>query len=227
MLIALHEANRRVSVLKHAQRETSLATSSIFNVEIFLLNGSVYCVMLRNTCAVLSQDSRSVAMQTSPIPANESARIAALHALNILDTPTEERFDRLTRLARRAFNVPVSTVTMIDTDRQWFKSCGGLSVRQTPRDVSFCSHAILYDEILIVENALKDERFHDNPFVVQEPKIRFYAGCPLIVNGYRMGTICVIDKKARTFSEEDRQILRDLANLAEQELAVSQPVMSA
>jgi GAF domain-containing protein len=166
-------------------------------------------------------------MQVPPIAPNESARIAVLHALKILDTPPEDRFDRLTRLARRVFNVPFSTITMIDTNRQWFKSCGGISVRETPRDISFCAHAILYDEILVVENALKDERFHDNPFVAQDPKIRFYAGCPLLVNGYRIGTICIIDQKTRHFTDEDRRLLIDLANMAEQELAVSQPVMSA
>ena len=160
-------------------------------------------------------------MQTAPIPPDENARIEVLNALNILDTPPEERFDRLTRLARRAFHVPISTVTMVDTNRQWFKSCGGVDVRETPREISFCAHAILYDDLLVVENAAKDERFKDNPFVREHPKIRFYAGCPLVVKGYRIGTICVIDTKARTFTEEDRQLLRDLARLAEQELVLA------
>lgn len=160
-------------------------------------------------------------MQTPAIPADESSRIAALVALNILDTPPEERFDRLTRLAKRVFNVPYATVSMIDTHRQWFKSVQGLTVCQTARDISFCAHAILYDEILYVENALKDERFHDNPVVVGDPKIRFYAGCSLDVNGFKMGTFCVFDKKPRPFTPEDRQLLKDLAVLAERELAVS------
>lgn len=166
-------------------------------------------------------------MQLPPLPSNESARIEALHALNILDTPAEERFDRLTRLAKRVFNVPYSTISMIDSQRQWFKSIQGLSLCQTSRDISFCAHAILFDEILYVENALKDERFHDNPVVVGDPKIRFYAGCSLAVNGFKAGTFCVFDRKPRPFSAEDRQLLRDLANLAEQELAVSQPVATA
>lgn len=165
-------------------------------------------------------------MLLPPTPYDESARIAALQALNILDTHPEDRFDRLVRLARRAFNVPIATISMIDTNRQWFKSSGGVSVCETSRDISFCAHAILYDEILYVENALKDERFHDNPLVVNDPKIRFYAGCPLRVNGYKMGTLCIIDKKARPFSAEDRSLLRDLANIAEQELAISRPVLS-
>jgi len=163
-------------------------------------------------------------MQSAPIPPDENARIEVLRALNILDTPPEERFDRLTRLARRAFNAPISTVTMVDTNRQWFKSCGGIDLRETPREISFCAHAILYDEMLVVENAAKDERFKDNPIVSHAPKLRFYAGCPLVVNGYRIGTVCVIDMKPRTFSEEDRQILRDLARLAEQEITMAESV---
>ena len=165
-------------------------------------------------------------MQVPPIPPNESARIEALHSLNILDSPHEERFDRLTRLAKRVFNVPMATITMIDTNRQWFKSTCGLDICETPREISFCAHAILYEDILHVENALKDERFHDNPVVTGELKVRFYAGCPLQVNGYRMGTICVVDRKPRPFSDEDRVLLHDLAHIAEQELAVSQPALT-
>lgn len=164
-------------------------------------------------------------MQLPPLPSDESSRIAALHALNILDTPREDRFDRLTRLAMRVFNVPYSTISMIDAQRQWFKSIQGLTLCETSRDISFCAHAILYDEILYVENALKDQRFHDNPVVLGEPKIRFYAGCSLNVNGFKMGTFCVFDRKPRPFTSEDRQLLKDLAGLAEQELAVAPPVM--
>jgi len=162
-------------------------------------------------------------MLRPPTPRDESARIDALHALNVLDTQPEDRFDRLTRLAKRVFNVPYSTISMIDSHRQWFKSIQGLSLCETSRDISFCAHAILFDEILYVENALKDERFHDNPVVVGEPKIRFYAGCSLDVNGFKMGTFCVFDKKPRAFSSEDRQLLRDLAVLAERELALPSP----
>jgi len=165
-------------------------------------------------------------MQQPAYPPDESGRIAALHALNILDTQPEDRFDRLTRLAMRVFNVPYSTVSMIDSHRQWFKSIQGLTLCQTSRDISFCAHAILYDEILYVENALKDERFHDNPVVVGEPKIRFYAGCSLKVNGFKMGTFCVFDKKPRPFTAEDRQLLKDLASIAEEELASSRAATS-
>jgi GAF domain-containing protein len=160
-------------------------------------------------------------MPAAPLPSNENERIAALHALNILDTPPEERFDRLTRIARRAFHVPIALVSMVDTSRQWFKSRGDLSVCETSRDVSFCAHAILGEDIFYIENATKDDRFSDNPAVKGEPKIRFYAGCPLRVNNFKIGTLCLIDQKPRPFTGEDRQLLRDLAAIVEQELARS------
>jgi GAF domain-containing protein len=162
-------------------------------------------------------------MPAAPLPPNETERIAALHALNILDTPPEERFDRLTRITRRAFHVPIALVSMVDTSRQWFKSSGGLSFCETSRDISFCAYAILDEDILHVENATKDERFSDNPAVKGEPKIRFYAGCPLRVNSFKMGTLCIVDRKPRLFTEEDRQLLRDLAAIVEQELIRSPP----
>ncbi len=161
-------------------------------------------------------------MPAAPLPPNETERIAALHALNILDTPPEERFDRLTRIARHAFHVPIALVSMVDTSRQWFKSSGGLPFCETSRDISFCAHAILGEDILYIENATKDERFSDNPAVKGEPKIRFYAGCPLRVNNLKMGTLCLVDKKPRPFSEEDRQLLRDLAAIVELELVRSE-----
>jgi diguanylate cyclase (GGDEF)-like protein len=156
-------------------------------------------------------------------PANEAVRIQALHGLNVLDSAPEERFDRLTRLAKRLFNVPIALVTLVDKDRQWFKSCVGLDVNETPRDVSFCGHAILQDELLLVPDAKQDKRFHDNPLVTGEPNIRFYAGYPLTVpNGNKMGTLCLIDTKPRELDDEERGLLRDLAGMAEQELMAVQ-----
>lgn len=156
-------------------------------------------------------------------PANEATRIQALHGLNILDSAPEERFDRLTRLAKRLFNVPIALVTLVDSDRQWFKSCVGLGVSETPRNVSFCGHAILQDELLMVADARQDERFNDNPLVTGEPKIRFYAGYPLTVpNGNKMGTLCLIDTQPRELDDEERALLRDLAGMAEQELMAVQ-----
>ena len=156
-------------------------------------------------------------------PVNEASRLDSLRSLDILDTSPEERFDRLTRLARRMFGVPIALVSLVDENRQWFKSCQGLSVSETPRDVSFCGHAILGDEILTIPDALLDERFRDNPLVVGDPNIRFYAGCPLkLSNGSKVGTLCLIDVQTRTMDEGDRALLRDLARLAEQEIAAVQ-----
>ncbi|PMW98892.1 GGDEF domain-containing protein [Pseudomonas sp. FW215-R2] len=156
-------------------------------------------------------------------PVNEAARVQALYGLNLLDSAPEERFDRLTRLARRLFNVPIALVTLVDKDRQWFKSCVGLDATETPRDVSFCGHAILKDELLLVPDARQDVRFHDNPLVIGDPNIRFYAGYPLTVpNGNKMGTLCLIDTKPRELDDEERDLLRDLAGMAEQELMAVQ-----
>jgi diguanylate cyclase (GGDEF)-like protein len=146
-----------------------------------------------------------------------------LRSLNILDTKPEERFDRLTRLAKRLFGVPIALVSLVDTNRQWFKSRQGLDAEETHRDVSFCGHAILGDDILLIRDAAVDERFADNPLVTGEPHIRFYAGCPLVVsNGSKLGTLCLIDMTEREFGEEDKALLRDLAHMAEQEIAAIQ-----
>lgn len=162
-------------------------------------------------------------MHGPPTPSNESARLDTLRALHILDTSPEERFDRLTRLARRLFGVPIALVSLVDAERQWFKSCVGLTASETSRDVSFCAHAILGDEIMMVPDTFADERFYDNPLVTDNPNIRFYAGCPLTVpNGSKLGTLCLIDTKPRGLDEEERELLRDLARMAEQELAAVQ-----
>lgn len=159
-------------------------------------------------------------MQEPNYPQNESIRIDTLRSLNILDTPSEERFDRLTRLAKRLFAVPIALVSLIDVNRQWFKSCIGLEVKETARNISFCGHAILGNEILMIPDATLDERFYDNPLVTDEPRIRFYAGVPLVVaNGSKVGTLCLIDRQPRTLNDEEQELLRDLGHLAEQELA--------
>jgi diguanylate cyclase (GGDEF)-like protein len=153
-------------------------------------------------------------------PLDEETRLKTLRSLNILDTPAEERFDRLTRLAKRMFNVPIALVSLVDENRQWFKSCLGLEASETPRDISFCGHAILNNEIFIVSDATKDDRFADNPLVLGEPLIRFYAGCPLrYIDGSRLGTLCVIDLIPRTLSLDDLEAFKDLAELVERELA--------
>ena len=162
-------------------------------------------------------------MKKPDIPQDEAARLETLRSLNILDTASEERFDRLTRMAKRMFGVPIALVSFVDENRQWFKSCAGLDASETPRDISFCGHAILGNEVFIIPDATKDERFADNPLVLNEPNVRFYAGCPLrYLNGSRLGTLCIIDRKPRSLSEEDLQTLKDLASMVERELAAIQ-----
>lgn len=160
-------------------------------------------------------------MKKPDIPENEDSRLDTLLALKILDTPPEERFDRLTRMAKQLFDVPIAVVSLVDKDRQWFKSCVGLDVSETPRDISFCGHAILDDELFIVSDALQDERFADNPLVLDEPKIRFYAGCPLkSLNGYNLGTFCIIDDKPKNLNKDEIASFKDLAFMAERELSI-------
>jgi len=161
-------------------------------------------------------------MLTASLPQNEFERIATLRSINILDSLPEERFDQLTRIARRIFDVPIAQVSLIDADRQWIKSSAGYPRAESPRDVAFCAHAILSAEVMHVEDARADERFHDNPLVLGDPNIRFYAGCPLRVNDHNLGTLCLISREPRSFSAEEEQILRDLARMAEQSLAAEQ-----
>jgi diguanylate cyclase (GGDEF)-like protein len=158
-------------------------------------------------------------MQPCPKPENEEQRLHSLRALDILDTSPEERFDRLTRLARRVCRTPIAVVSLVDEHRQWFKSIVGLDAQETPRDISFCGHAILGHGIMRVDNALEDPRFSKNPLVLEEPSIRAYAGAPLrLPNGAALGTLCVIDTKVRQFSDDELSALEDLARLVENEL---------
>lgn len=162
-------------------------------------------------------------MKKPDITHDEQARLETLRSLSILDTPQEERFDRLTRMAKRLFGVPIALVSLVDENRQWFKSCFGLSVSETSRDISFCGHAILGNELFIIPNTIEDERFADNPLVLNEPYIRFYAGCPLRApNGRKLGTLCIIDRQPRSFEKEDLEALKDLASMVERELAAVQ-----
>ena len=152
---------------------------------------------------------------------DELMRMAELCQLQVLDTPSEERFDRITRTAQQLFGVPIALISLIDEDRQWFKSKQGLDVSQTPRSISFCGHAILRESVFIVPDTLKDEHFHDNPLVTGPPHTRFYAGMPLHgPNGYRVGTLCLIDQAPRVFAESQIAALADLAAWAELELDV-------
>lgn len=162
-------------------------------------------------------------MQAPPIPEYEQQRLDGLRRLAILDTAAEERFDRITRMARNMFEVPISLISLVDEERQWFKSRCGLDAQETPRGISFCGHAILGEGIFVVEDATRDPRFYDNPLVLGEPYIRFYAGCPLqIAGGYQVGTLCLIDRKPRHLDERQQSLLMDLASMVEHELAAIQ-----
>jgi diguanylate cyclase (GGDEF)-like protein len=166
-------------------------------------------------------------MKKPKLPRNEEERIEILESLNILDTIPEERFDRLTRLAKKIFDTPIALVSLLDQKRQWFKSCFGLPVCETSKDISFCGHTILEDGIFIINDTFEDERFRDNPLVLEAPQIRFYAGVPLFYNkNIKLGTLCIIDTKPRDFTKEDLEPLRDLAILAQQEIISSQLAIS-
>ena len=151
---------------------------------------------------------------------DERTRVAELRGLGLLDTEPDERFDRVTRLAQRLFGVPIALVSLVDADRQWFKSVQGLDVRETPREQAFCAHAIQGDDVMHVPDATKDPRFEDNPLVTGAPDIRFYAGHPIAgPSGAKLGTLCIIDREPRDLDEGDRASLRDLAEMVEREIA--------
>lgn len=155
-----------------------------------------------------------------PVPFNDAQRLEVLASYDVLDTPPEEAFDCLTRLACRQFNTPIALVSLVDEARQWFKSRHGLDAEETERELAFCAHAILHDEPLIILDATEDDRFATNALVCGDLGIRFYAGAPLITRqGFRLGTFCVIDVEARpAFTEEDAAALKDFANAAMQTL---------
>jgi phosphoribosyl 1,2-cyclic phosphodiesterase/CheY-like chemotaxis protein len=160
--------------------------------------------------------------QQAPRPVDEERRLAALHQLGLLDTPPEERFDRLTRLAAALFDVPIVLVSLVDHNRQWFKSHYGITEKEFPRDMSFCAHAILGNGVMLVPDTLLDPRFAENPLVTNLPRIRFYAGCPLVVSeGSCVGTLCLIDTRPHDLAGARIGLLQDLGRLVQQELAAA------
>ncbi|HWB20335.1 MAG TPA: sensor domain-containing diguanylate cyclase [Phycisphaerales bacterium] len=169
---------------------------------------------------MVEQNSPMIPPQLTP---DEPVRLAALRSTNLLDSPVEERFDRITRLVARAFNVPIAVISLVDAGRQWFKSAVGTTTCETSRDVSFCGHTILSpDGFMIIPDARVDPRFHDNPFVTGSAKLVFYAGCPLTAeDGSRIGVLCINDTRPRTMTQDEIDMFRDFASLAENELRAS------
>ncbi|HEY6612071.1 MAG TPA: GAF domain-containing protein, partial [Pseudomonas sp.] len=152
-----------------------------------------------------------------PTPNDELERLRQLHELQILDTPREPTFDRLTALAAELLDVPIALISLVDAERQWFKSAVGLDARQTGRDVSLCNHTVASRRPLLIEDTLTDPRFAGNPLVTGAPHIRFYAGIPLMPDGHHvLGTLCVIDRRPRQLSADQLRQLEALAGQVEE-----------
>jgi GAF domain-containing protein len=152
---------------------------------------------------------------TATMPSTETARVAALNRYAILDTEPEQSFDDLVVLASFVCRTPIATLSLVDDHRQWFKSKVGVEIRETPREISFCAHAIKQEELFIVHDALEDPRFKENPLVLGDPHIRFYAGAPLVdEDGYALGTLCVMDRQPRELDDTQKEALRSLRRLA-------------
>ena len=167
-------------------------------------------------------------MERPRIPLDEAQRLAALHATRLLGSAPEESFDRVTRTAARLLDVPIALVSLVDRERQWFKSRTGMEACETPRDISFCAHAILADEPMVVPDAARDARFVDNPLVTGSPQLRFYAGVPLYsAERKKIGTLCVMDRRPREIGPADLDALRDLARIVEQLIYSRQLAMAA
>lgn len=158
-------------------------------------------------------------MSSYPLPPDEHDRLAALRALLILDTPPEERFDRITSFAATEFAAPIAAISLVDADRLWFKSKTGLTICEAERDTSFCTHGISSTDLMVIDDLRLDPRFADNPYVIGEAAIRFYAGAPLVLqSGQIAGMFCIMDSCPRTFDAVDRAILTSLRDLAAAEL---------
>lgn len=154
-------------------------------------------------------------MLSAPLHPDEALRQYTLDCLNLLDTAADVHLDTLVRVAQTAFGVETVLISLIDRDRQWFKAKQGTDICETPRDIAFCSHTILQADSLIVPDALKDPRFSDNPLVLSAPRVRLYAGHPIVINGFPIGSLCLLHPRPRELSDREQGMLRDLATLAE------------
>jgi GAF domain-containing protein len=153
------------------------------------------------------------------IPQDEAERLVEFRLSTAVDAAPEERFDKISRMAMRVFNAQFAGVSFVEGERQWFKSKQGLPIGDSARDLSFCAHAITGNDVLVIEDAVLDPRFAQNPLVLEEPHIRFYVGQPVKgPGGHNVGTLCLMDKQPREFSDDDRESLRDLGEMVEKEL---------
>lgn len=160
---------------------------------------------------------------TYPVPENEESRLRSLERVMLLDTPSDQHLDRIIELARVTLGVPIALISMVDRDRQWFLAKAGIEATETSRDVAFCAHAILSEEVMVVADARQDQRFSANPLVTGDPGIRFYAGAPLrAIDGQPLGTLCVIDQQAHGFSEDQKRILRMFSEQVSREIEIRQ-----
>jgi hypothetical protein len=201
-------------VLVSAPGDEDPLTNGVFDDQLIEPFSSSYA-RARLRAGLLRRASR---WRRASKPKDEAKRIATLRALKVLDTPPEERFDRITRLAAAVFDVPVALISLVDENRQWFKSSCGIDARETPRDESFCAHAVVSRKPLIIPDAFLDNRFADNPLVTGPSRVRFYAGCPLFVSdGSCIGTLCILDTQPRELDQRSIGRLLDLAALATQE----------
>jgi len=154
-----------------------------------------------------------------PIIEDESARLTSLRSLGILDTAPETEFDELVELAAWTCHAPIAALTLVDEDRQWLKSEVGIGIRETEREIAFCAHTVAAGETLIVPDALLDPRFRENPLVVSEPELRFYAGVPIMIDdGHNIGTLCVLDTRPRSLFADERRALEIIARQAQSRL---------
>ncbi len=190
-----------------------------------LSDANIQPVLTRNQSARAIADT-DVTKARYPTPLNEFARLNALHDLRILDTPADERFDRIARLAAMHFGTPLARITFVDKDRTWYKACFGVEATESPRELAICAHTVMSNEVLVSCDLAQDPRFCESPQVTGEPHLRFYAGAPIALgDGMRVGSLCIIDVEPRVdFSSDDRKFLTDLAEIAVHELELHKQI---